>query len=99
MGAILGTALSLTLTISGAAVAAGGAPAAGSHLAGHVLLGIGIGLLAASVIRFAARLVMARAHAREDEPPVQQSRADATVVALLPAHRAHTAPLRGRHAA
>lgn len=100
MGAILGTALSLTLTISGAAVAAGGGPAtAGNHLAGHVLLGVGIGLLTATALRLAARLVIDRAVARTSEPAMQPSRADAAVVTLLPARQVPVAPLRGRHAA
>ncbi|MHC6595017.1 hypothetical protein [Arthrobacter sp. C152] len=100
MGAILGTALSLTLTISGAAVAAGSGPAAaGNHLAGHVLLGVGIGLLAATALRLAARLLIDWAVARTPEPAGQPSRADEAVVTLLPARPAPVAPLRGRHAA
>ncbi|MGX5714694.1 hypothetical protein [Arthrobacter sp. MAHUQ-56] len=100
MGAILGTALSLTLTISGAAVAAGAGPAAAqNHLAGHVLLGVGIGLLIATVVRLAARIVFARIGASVPEPEAPPAPAGATVVTLLPARQAPVAPLRGRHAA
>lgn len=106
MGAIFGTALSLMLTVGGAAVAASGGPGAAQHyLAGHVLLGVGIGLLIAIALRTGVRTLMARpnSHTRPTSsvrgaavpPPV----IDAATVTVLPVRSASTVPLRGRHAA
>lgn len=98
MGAIFGTALSLMLTVGGAAVAALGGPGAARHyLTGHVLLGVGIGLLIATAIRMAARVLMAR-----PTPPVRGTTVpsvDAAPVTVLPVRSAPSVPLRGRHAA
>ena len=99
MGAIFGTALSLMLTVGGAAVAALDGPGAARHyLTGHVLLGVGIGLLIATAIRLAARVLLARpTAARATTAPVQP--VDAPPVTVLPVRAAPAVPLRGRHAA
>lgn len=69
----------------------------GQYLAGHVLLGLGIGLLAARIVRMAVRRSVRsmRPRATEVQAP---SRAVATVT-VLPVRAASVAPLRGRHAA
>ncbi|MDP9987525.1 hypothetical protein J2S98_002692 [Arthrobacter oryzae] len=94
MGAIFGTALSLMLTVGGAAVAAEGGPGAAQHyLAGHVLLGVGIGLLIATILRTAVRILLARRTA-----PADKTTAAATVT-VLPVRSTAPMPMRGRHAA
>jgi len=106
MGAIFGTALSLMLTVGGAAVAALDGPGAARHyLAGHVLLGVGIGLMIATAMRTAARFLMARptqpAHGTMVPVPVplRVPSVDAAPVTVLPVRSAPAVPLRGRHAA
>jgi hypothetical protein len=95
MGAIFGTALSVMLTVGGAATAAG---AAGQyHLAGHVLLGLGIGLLVATLVRTGARLVLARQATRVRD--AGRAHAAPAPVTVLPVRSASAVPLRGRHAA
>ncbi|MDJ0456867.1 hypothetical protein AB0284_13605 [Pseudarthrobacter phenanthrenivorans] len=93
MGAIFGTALSVMLTVGGAAAAAGGQ----YRLAGHVLLGLGIGLLAATVLRAGARMLLARQATRARNARLEPA-APATVT-VLPVRSASAIPLRGRHAA
>ncbi|WP_324645175.1 hypothetical protein [Pseudarthrobacter sp. LT1] len=100
MGAIFGTALSLALTLGGAAVAAAGGPGAAQHyLAGHVLLGVGIGLLIATALRTAARILMARPAPPVRVAAVPTPAVDTATVTVLPVRSASTLPLRGRHAA
>lgn len=108
MGTIFGTALSLMLTVGGAAVAAEGGPgAARNYLAGHVLLGLGIGLLAATLLRTAGRILLARRATPLPEasmPAISEPAAPAAVfpaapVTVLPVRPASAVPLRGRHAA
>ncbi|KRE85127.1 hypothetical protein [Arthrobacter sp. Soil764] len=100
MGAIFGTALSLMLTVGGAAVAADrGVGAAQHHLAGHVLLGVGIGLLIATALRTGLRLLLARPASPARTAPVAPPEAEYAPVTVLPVRTARTAPLRGRHAA
>lgn len=100
LGAIFGTALSLMLTVGGAAVAAAGGPGAGQHyLAGHVLLGVGIGLLIATALRMGARVLMARAASPARSTAVVPAAVDAAPVTVLPVRSASAVPLRGRHAA
>ncbi|WP_246839686.1 hypothetical protein [Pseudarthrobacter sp. NIBRBAC000502771] len=102
MGAIFGTALSLMLTVGGAAVAALDGPGAARHyLAGHVLLGVGIGLMIATAMRTAARFLMARPTqpAHGTMVPVPVPSVDAAPVTVLPVRSAPAVPLRGRHAA
>lgn len=100
MGAIFGTALSLMLTAGGAAVAAAGGPGTAQHyLAGHVLLGVGIGLLIATALRTGGRILMARAVSPAQKAAVPAPVVEATPVTVLPVRSASTVPLRGRHAA
>lgn len=100
MSAIFGTALSLMLTVGGAAVAAEGGPGAARHyLAGHVLLGVGIGLLIATALRVALRLVLARPASRVRRLLVQPVAGESAAVTVLPVRSAQAVALRGRHAA
>jgi len=100
MGAIFGTALSLMLTVAGAAVAAEGGPGAAQHyLAGHVLLGMGIGLLIATILRTGVRILLARANSPAPKVAAQPPETDTATVTLLPVRSAASVPLRGRHAA
>ena len=100
MGAIFGTALSLMLTVGGAAVAALDGPGAARHyLAGHVLLGVGIGLMIATAMRTAARFLMARPTPPARGTMVPVASVDAAPVTVLPVRSARAVPFRGRHAA
>ena len=100
MGAILGTALSLMLTVGGAAVAAEGGPGAAQHyLAGHVLLGVGIGLLIATILRAGARILLARRTSPAHETTALLPEADPATVTVLPIRSTVPMPMRGRHAA
>lgn len=100
MGAIFGTALSLMLTVGGAAVAAEGGPGAAQHyLAGHVLLGVGIGLMIATGLRAGVRLLLARATSQARSAPALPTESDSATVTVLPVRSAAPVPLRGRHAA
>ncbi|ACL39761.1 conserved hypothetical protein [Pseudarthrobacter chlorophenolicus A6] len=117
MGAVFGVAWSLMLTAGGAAVAASaphsGAAPGGQYLAGHVLLGVGIGQLAAVLLRAALQHILGRLRARAASPRAPQAVTGAhaaaadTAAAPLPARvstlpvrpAASLAPLRGRHAA
>lgn len=100
MGGILGMALSLMLAVGGAAVAAEGGPGAAQHyVAGHVLLGVGIGLLIATLLRAGFRLLRARTTSRTARIPVHPPAAGPARVTMLPVRTAPAVPLRGRHAA
>ncbi|MDQ0732322.1 hypothetical protein [Arthrobacter sp. B1I2] len=100
MGAIFGTALSLILTVGGAVVAAEGGPGAAQYyLAGHVLLGVGIGLLIATMLRCGVRVLLARAASREPKASMKASIGEYASVTVLPVRTASVVPLRGRHAA
>lgn len=100
MGAIFGTALSLMLSVGGAAVAAEGGPGATQHyLAGHVLLGVGIGLLIATILRTGARMLLARRTSPAGKSTSFAPGADTATVTVLPVRSAAPVPMRGRHAA
>lgn len=115
MGAVFGVAWSLMLTACGAAVAAsapyGDAAPGGQYLAGHVLLGVGIGQLAALLLRATLQVVLRRLRAATRSGPHAVAGADAAPrdiaaapvpsrVSTLPMRPAASlAPLRGRHAA
>lgn len=102
MGAIFGTALSLMLAVGGAAVAAEGGPGAAQHyLAGHVLLGVGIGLLIATFLRAGARILLARQTlpARKADVLTPVAEPATATVTVLPVRSPSAVPLRGRHAA
>lgn len=101
MGTVFGVAWSLMLTAGGAAVAAGapfGAAAlGGQYLAGHVLLGVGLGQLLAMLLRLTARRILHVARTRSAR--VQQPEDSMANVMVLPVRQASVPPLRGRHAA
>jgi hypothetical protein len=100
MGAIFGTALSLILTVGGAAVAAEGGPGAAQHyLAGHVLLGVGIGFLIATILRAGVRMLLVRRTSRAHETTAPAPEADPATVTVLPIRSTAPMPIRGRHAA
>ncbi|OAE01662.1 hypothetical protein [Arthrobacter sp. OY3WO11] len=103
---------------SGAALAASapyGAVGHGQYLAGHVLLGVGLGQLLAAVVRYAVRRMVAGAAARTTPAPLAAVQAVQTAAAAAPAvdrpagdiaavtvlypRPAAVVPLRGRHAA
>ncbi|WP_411376290.1 hypothetical protein ACLH0K_08230 [Arthrobacter sp. MPF02] len=101
MGTVLGAAWSMVLTAGGAAVTAGATLGAaglgGLYFAGHVLLGIGIGHLAAILLRVAASRFIRNIRSRTVEEQVPE--APLASVVVLPVRRAAVPPLRGRHAA
>lgn len=100
MSAIFGTALSLMLTVGGAAVAAEGGPGAAQHyLAGHVLLGVGIGLLIATILRMGVRILLARRTSSAHKATPLTPQADPATVTVLPIRSTAPMPMRGRHAA
>ncbi|WP_285318159.1 hypothetical protein [Pseudarthrobacter sp. lyk4-40-TYG-27] len=100
MGVISGTALSMMLTVGGVAMAAEGGPGAGQHyVAGHVLLGMGIGLFLTTWIRTAVRHILARSTFGSRRTPAAQEPADPATVTVLPLRAPSVVPLRGRHAA
>lgn len=106
MGTICGVAWSMML-MAGGAVMATGAPfgalgLGGQYLAGHVLLGLGIGLLAARVLRGATRRSVKALRPRTAEVSAAEVQAPSravAAVAVLPVRPASMPPLRGRHAA
>ncbi|WP_258805815.1 hypothetical protein [Pseudarthrobacter sp. NS4] len=107
MGTVLGVAWSLMMTTGGAAVAAGApfgaAGMGGQYLAGHVLLGLGLGQLLAMVLRSAARRILRNARPRPvgtyGDGAVQAPEPHLATVTVLPVRQASVPPLRGRHAA
>lgn len=115
MGTVFAVALSITLTAGGAAVAAGApfggaAGLGGQYLAGHVLLGVGLGNLASMLVRSALRRIVRQVRTRPASvpavmvpaPEVQATPAPEVrlaTVSVLPARPAAVPPLRGRHAA
>lgn len=102
---------------AGAALAAsapyGAVGHGGQYLAGHVLLGLGLGQLLAAVVRYAVRRVVAGAARTTPAPlavvPAVQAAAaaapagtptgDIAAVTVLYPRPAAVVPLRGRHAA
>jgi hypothetical protein len=82
----------------------------GQYLAGHVLLGLGLGQLLAAAVRFAVRRMVAGAASRTSSAPlaavpatetaaVAASAGDMAAVTVLYPRPAAVVPLRGRHAA
>jgi hypothetical protein len=99
---------------SGAGLAAsapyGAAGNGGQYLAGHVLLGLGLGQLLAALVRFAVRRMIAGTTSRPSPAPLVAVPATEAAVAAAPAgdraavtvlypRPAAVVPLRGRHAA
>ncbi|WP_045732688.1 hypothetical protein [Pseudarthrobacter chlorophenolicus] len=113
MSAVFGVAWSLMLTAGGAAIAAsaphGGAAPGGQYVAGHVLLGVGIGQLAAVLVRAAVQGVLRHAATRRSQQAGAHADAALSDIAAAPVTArvstlplrpaASLAPLRGRHAA
>ena len=117
MSALVGGIWSLVaVTGAGLAVSApfGAAGHGGQYLAGHVLLGLGLGQLLAAVVRWAARRVLRNAAARAAAAPLSAvplaavpevdavpgvDRGTPAPVTVLYPRPAAVVPLRGRHAA
>jgi hypothetical protein len=103
MGTVIAAASALAITVAGAAAALsapfGAAGNGGQYLAGHVLLGLGLGHSIAILLRIATRrFVAGRSGGKETAGAVPTPAHMATVIAL-PARPAAMVPLRGRHAA
>lgn len=103
MGTAFSAATALAVTVAGAAAALsapfGAAGNGGQYLAGHVLLGLGLGYSIAILLRMATRRLMAgRSSAREAAATAPEPDQLATVT-LIPTRPPAMAPLRGRHAA
>ena len=85
----------------------------GQYLAGHVLLGLGLGQLLAAVVRYAIRRMVAGTAARTSPaalsgvtalqaaavPAGDRAAGDSAAVTVLYPRPAAVVPLRGRHAA
>lgn len=118
MSAVIGAIWSL-VAAAGAALAAsaplGAAGHGGQYLAGHVLLGLGLGQVLAAVLRMAARRVLRKVPrttpvslpapgaaveaARPVPKAVPATAIETTAVTVLRPRPAAVVPLRGRHAA
>lgn len=115
MGAVIVTIWSL-VAAAGAALAAsapfGALAPGGQYLAGHVLLGVGLGQLLAAALRSAAKRIVRKASFRpapsevtaapavlSPVPALRDSAADSATVTVLRPRPAAVVPLRGRHAA
>jgi hypothetical protein len=101
MGTVIAAATALAVTAAGAAAALsapfGAAGLGGQYLAGHVLLGLGLGHAVAILLRIAIkRLVAGRAASKETAGVAP---APLATVTALPGRPPAMAPLRGRHAA
>lgn len=106
MGTVFAVALSMMLTAGGAAVAAsapfGAAALGGQYLAGHALLGIGLGHLAVILLKAGARHAAGKFRARTTIGQAATAQAPGprlATVSVLPVRTASVTPLRGRHAA
>lgn len=103
MGTIFPAAAALAATFAGAAAALsapfGAAGNGGQYLAGHALLGLGLGHSIAILLRIATRrLLVGRSVVREAPFTAPEPNRIATVT-VLPTRPPAMAPLRGRHAA
>lgn len=112
MSAVVGVIWSL-VAAAGAALAAsapfGALGHGGQYLAGHALLGIGLGQLLAAVVRLAARRIAGKTAARtvplslaaveSATAAAPATAADTASVTVLYPRPAAVVPLRGRHAA
>lgn len=101
MGTVLAAAAALMLTATGATATItaplGAAGYGGQYLAGHVLLGLGLGYSVAILVRVAFKRLAARLAISKTgvaSPPTPTA-----VVTVLPVRPAAMLPLRGRHAA
>lgn len=114
MSAVIGAIWSL-VAAAGATLAVsapfGAAGHGGQYLAGHVLLGLGLGQLLAAVLRLAARRVLRKAprttpislaavtEVRPVPGTVPAAAIETTAVTVLRPRPAAVMPLRGKHAA
>ncbi|TLM70307.1 hypothetical protein [Pseudarthrobacter sp. NamB4] len=115
MGAVIVAIWSL-VAAAGAALAAsapfGALAPGGQYLAGHVLIGLGLGQLLAAALRSAAKRVVRKASFRtapatgtavpavpSPVPALRDSAADSANVTVLRPRPAAVVPLRSRHAA
>ncbi|MFF1253440.1 hypothetical protein ACFVYC_13195 [Pseudarthrobacter sp. NPDC058329] len=103
MGAVIGAASAVAVTAAGAAAALsapfGAAGNGGQYLAGHVMLGLGLGHAIAILLRVATRRLMAGRTVSMAEEDTAAAPAHMATVTVLPARPPAMAPLRGRHAA
>ncbi|WP_461190091.1 hypothetical protein [Arthrobacter sp. Z4-13] len=102
MGTVIAAASALAITIAGAAAALSAPFAAGNggqYLAGHVLLGLGLGHSIAILLRIAARRLMAGRSAGREKVGAVQAPASMATITVLPARQPAMAPLGDRHAA
>jgi hypothetical protein len=103
MGTVLAAATALALTTAGAAAALsapfGAAGNGGQYLAGHVLLGLGLGHSIAILLRIATRRLVARRSAGKATAATAPAPAPLATVTALPTRPPAMVPLRGRHAA
>ncbi len=103
MGTIIAAASALAVTVTGAAAALsapfGAAGNGGQYLAGHVLLGLGLGHSIAIVLRIATRRFVTGRSGGKETAGAAPTPAHMATVTALPARPAAMVPLRGRHAA
>jgi hypothetical protein len=103
MGTVFSAATALAVTVAGAAAALsapfGAAGNGGQYLAGHVLLGLGLGHSIAILLRMATRRLMAGRSSAKEAAATAPEPAQLATVTVMPTRPPAMAPLRGRHAA
>lgn len=103
MGTVFAAATALAVTTAGAAAALsapfGAAGNGGQYLAGHALLGLGLGYSIAILLRNATRRLMTGRSAGKEKAGAVPAPAHMATVTVLPARPPAMTTLRGRHAA
>lgn len=103
MGTVFSAATALAVTVAGAAGALsapfGAAGNGGQYLAGHVLLGLGLGHSIAILLRVATRGLMAGRSSAKEAAATAPEPGQLATVTVMPTRPPAMAPLRGRHAA
>jgi hypothetical protein len=103
MGTVIAAATALAVTAAGAAAALsapfGAAGNGGQYLAGHVLLGLGLGHSIAILLRIVTRRLVAGRSAGKEKTAAVPAPPSMATVTVLPVRPPAMAPLRGRHAA
>ena len=103
MGTVVAAASALAVTVTGAAAALsaafGAAGNGGQYLAGHVLLGLGLGHSIAILLRTGTRRLVAGRPVRDGKAGAVAAPAHMATVTVLPARAPAMVPVRGRHAA
>ncbi|WP_458778679.1 hypothetical protein [Arthrobacter sp. D3-16] len=103
MGTVFSAATALAATLAGAAAALsapfGAAGNGGQYLAGHVLLGLGLGHTIAILLRIATRRLLAGRSVGKETAGTAPVPDRIATVTVLPTRPPAMAPLRGRHAA